>query len=130
MAIMVEKLPDEPIITVTFENPINYMAELPEAFDAILMLRDTITTSPRYFAIFDVSQVSPGFSEIVLTLGEAKRASKMRRHDLPLSLSIVGSGRLIEMAANAMEQVQYGAYQMPLFTSLDQALAAARAQYA
>jgi hypothetical protein len=130
MPILVEKLRDEPIITVTFEDPINYMAEVPEAFDAILIMRDAINGSPRYFIIFDVSRVQVGIDEIVLTLGEAKQASKMRRPDLPLSLSIVGSGGLIEMAANAMEQAQYGAYQMPLFTSLDQALAAARAQFA
>ncbi len=126
MSIHVEKLQNEPIITVTFEEPINYLAEVPEAFDAILMLRGTITGSTRHYVILDISQIKAGFSEIVLALGEEKRASMLGRHDLPLSLAVVGSGFLSEKAATAIERAQVEAYQIPLFASLDQALAAIR----
>jgi len=126
MSIHVEKLRNEPIITVTFEEPINYLAEVPEAFDAISMLRGTITNNIRHYVIFDISRIKAGFSEIVLALGEEKRASILGRADLPLSVAVVGSGRLSEMTAPTVEKAQVDAYQIPLFASLDQALAAIR----
>lgn len=126
MSIHVEKLRNEPIITVTFEEPINYLAEVPEAFDAILMLRDTITDGARPYVIFDISRIKAGFSEIVLALGEEKRASMMWQPDLPLSVAVVGSDGLNETAATTVEKGQVDAYQIPLFASLDQALAAIR----
>jgi hypothetical protein len=130
MPIEVVKLPDEPIITVTFSEPVDFAEEIGPAFKQILSLRDTIHGCSRYFAVFDASAIKVSFHDVILALGEARNASRKRRPDLQLSLALVGSGGLLEMAANAMGQKQYGGYKMALFTSLDEALAAIHAQLA
>jgi len=130
MPIHVEKLADEPIIMATYENPIDYYTEMATMFARILALRETITDSPKYYVIIDMTDIHPGFSEIVHSLGEASKASKQRRADLPISLHLVGTGSLFEMIANALGQRQYGGYTAPLHTTLTEALAAIRAEIA
>lgn len=127
MPIIVEKLPDEPIIVVTCQEPMNYVQEAPAAFDQVLALRDTIYGCSEYFVVFDASAVRMSFGDMVTMMGEVKRASQQRRSDLAVIPSLVGSGGLVELAANAVQQTQYGAYKVPLFTSTDQALASIRA---
>ncbi len=127
MPIIVEKLPDEPIIVVICQEPMNYVREAPKAFDQILALRDTIYDSPEYYIVFDASAVKMGFGDMVTMMGEVKRVSQQPRSDLLVVPSLVGSGSLVEMAVNAVQQTQYGSYKkVPLFTSVEQALESIR----
>jgi hypothetical protein len=127
MPITVEKLQDEPIILVICQEPINYLQEAPAAFDQILALRDSIHGSSKYYIVFDASMIKIDFSSLVFLMGELNRASEKRRADLPLSVSLVGSGGLIELAAAILQHQQYGDHRPPLFNSVDQALASVRA---
>jgi hypothetical protein len=122
VTITVNKQPDGPIILATFEEPVDWHTEVPDMFAQIFALRDTFEGCPKYYVIIDVSAVKVGFGEMVSALGEVRAASKKRRPDMPIQLSMVGSGSLIEFAAKAMQQSQYGEYHSPLYTSVEKAL--------
>ena len=130
MTITVEKLPGEPIVIATYQEPIDWQKEIPEMFEQILVLRDTFEGCPKYYAILDLRAIKIGFSEMVLTMGEARKAGKKRRPDMPVSPSLIGSGPIIRLASKAMEQQQYGEYRVALYTSLDKALDMIRAEIA
>ncbi|MCJ7432003.1 MAG: hypothetical protein MUO77_00805 [Anaerolineales bacterium] len=122
MPITVEKLSGEPIIVATFTEPMNYIAEVPSMFSRILELRDTIEDSLKYWVIIEMSGIKPDFDDVMFSLGEARKASKQRRSDMPISLHMVGTGGLFKMIASAMSQHQYGEYTTPLHLSLSEAL--------
>lgn len=122
MTVTVEKLTEEPIIVATFANPMNYYVDVPEMFSKILELRETITGSPKYYIIIDMSAIKANFNEIVFSLGEARKASARRIPTMPASLHLVGAGDIFKMVADALGQGQYGGYKAPLYTSVDRAL--------
>lgn len=128
MPVTVTRVPDTPIITAVLEPPFNVRDEAPEMFQAFINIRDTIEGYDRYFVVIDASQITFGFSEIVGFLGESRAARQQRRDDMPVSVAIVGTGALVEMATNALSQQQYGGYKVRLFTSLDDALDAIHAE--
>ena len=129
MTINVEALPGEPIIIATFEEPMDYHQDAPWMFQRFIELRDTdLEGYSRYYTIIDTNGVKAGFSDIVATLGESKAAREKRRADRPVTLALVGSGALMDLASKAMGQSQYGGYGMRLYTSLDAALDAIRAE--
>ncbi|MBN1313496.1 MAG: hypothetical protein JXB30_18965 [Anaerolineae bacterium] len=130
MTIIVEKLPDGPVILASYQEPMNWEKETPDMFEQIFAIRDTFEGYPKYYTIIDVSAVKVGFGEMVLALGEVRKASKRRRPDMPIRISLVGSGNLVELASKAMEQHQYGEYRVPLYTSLDKTLDDIRADIA
>lgn len=130
MTVTVNRPTDEPIILITCQKPMDWTQEFHAALEEMVRLRDSLEGCSKYYAIVDVSAVTMGFSEVVLALGEAHEASKKHREDMPVSLSLVGSGGLMELASKAMGQQQYGKYHMPLYTSLDKALEIARADIA
>ena len=99
MTITVERLPGEPIIVATFTEPMNIQDEAPRMFQRFIELRDTeLESYPRSFTIIDANESKLGFSDIVFVLGESRAAREQRREDRPVSLSLVGSGWLIELA--------------------------------
>jgi microcompartment protein CcmK/EutM len=129
MTITVEQLPGEPILIATFIEPMDYHQDAPWMFQRFVEMRDTdLEGYSRYYTIIDTNGVKAGFSDIVFTLGESRAARQHRREDRPVSLALVGSGGLMELASKAMGQSQYGGYSMRLFTSLDAALEATRAE--
>ena len=128
MTIIVEKLPDEPIIVATMSEPMDFYNEMPQMFARILELRDTIQGSPKYYCIIVMTGIQVDFGEIVFSLNEVRKTSAKRRPDLPISLHLVGAGDLFEMVANALSQRQYGGYAAPLHFTAEEALAAVRAQ--
>ncbi|NDJ52544.1 MAG: hypothetical protein GYB68_05575 [Chloroflexi bacterium] len=122
MPIQVERIANSPIIIATLPAPIDAWQEAPEMFEAIILLRDSIVGFDRYFVIVDASQATLRFSDLVAMLGESRIARQQRREDFPVSLAVVGSGKLVEMGAQATNQPQYGNYGMRLFTSLESAI--------
>lgn len=130
MTVTVNKQPDGPIILATFQEPMDWHTEVPAMFAQIFAIRDTFEDCPKYYAIIDVSAVKIGFGEMVSALGEVRAASQKRRPDMPIQLSMVGSGSLIEFAAKAMKQQQYGEYHSPLYSSCEKALEAIYADIA
>ena len=129
MPINVECLPDEPIIIASFVEPIDYREESPWMFQRFVEIRDTdLEGYSRYYTIIDTNGVKVGFSDMVFIMGESRIARQQRREDRPVTLVLVGSGGLMELASKAAGQRQYGSYSMRLFTSLEDALESIRAE--
>ena len=128
MTITVERLPNEPIILATFSEPMTYNPEVPEMFERILELRETIVGSPRYYVLIDLSQVKPGFNDIMFALSEVRKASAQRRADMPISLHLAGEGDLFNLFSKFMSQTQYGSYVAPIHSNVSAALENIRAQ--
>lgn len=127
MTIPVQRLPNEPILIVTFEADSQIRGAIPEMLQQIIRLRDGITESiSRYFVIIDLTQYDFTFSDLVYTMGELKGIGSLRRADRPAFMMLVGVGGIVEMGVKALTQSQYGGYQSRLFATLDDALGAAR----
>jgi hypothetical protein len=122
MTIVVDKYQDEPIIFATMTEPMNFYQEIPNMFARILELRDSIQGFPNYYTIVDMTGIKADFSEIVFSLGEARKASQKRRPEFPNEVHLVGSGDLFEMVAKALSQFQYGGYTAPLHSNTEEAL--------
>jgi hypothetical protein len=133
MTIHVSRLPDEAIIVATFEPPLNLHEEIPWMFQKFLELRDTIENSRIYYVVIDTATsrgAKYNFGEVVFILGEARTASRQKRPDMEARLMLVGGGVLIDMAAKAMAQLQYGSYAMRMYATVEDALSTARAELA
>ncbi len=133
MTIQVSQLPDEAIITAIFEPPMNLHEEIPWMFQRFIELRDTLENSSVYYVVLDTA-TSRGtrysFGDVVFILGEARIASRQKRPDMEARLMLVGGGMLLDMAAKAMAQLQYGSYAMRLYATVEEALSTARAEIA
>ena len=127
MTVVVEQYQDQPIIIATISEPVDYRQDIPDMFTCILELRDTLKSYSKYYTIVDVTGIKPNFSELLFSLGEARKASQKRRPEFPNEIHMVGSGELFEMAANALSQIQYGGYTAPLHANVEEALNAIRA---
>ena len=127
MTVVVEQYQDHPIIIATISEPVDYRQDIPDMFTRILELRDTLKSYSKYYTIVDVTGIKPNFSELLFSLGEARKASQKRRPEFPNEIHMVGSGELFEMAANALSQIQYGGYTAPLHANVEEALNAIRA---
>lgn len=125
----VQRLPGEPIVIACFLDPFDATKEPSEVFRQIFDLRDGIEDD-HYYTVIDVTSVKGDFSSMVLTLGEAAKVLRQRTSDKQVKLAIVGSGTLVELAAKAMEQDQYGSRKVSLFTSMEDALVTIRADLA
>ena len=131
MTLHIEKLPDAPIIVATLSDPMDFYQEIPQMFARILELRDTLQpVPPKYYPVIVMTGIKAGFTEIVFSLGEARKTSQKRRPDTAASVHLVGAGDLFEMVANALGQRQYGGYAAPLHSSKEEALSAIRAELA
>ena len=75
--------------------------------------------------IIDIAAAETSFADIFGIL-RARRAV-IEEHPAPFQvmLMLVGTGSLAKLYVNAANQKQFGALQVPLFTTLDDAIAAA-----
>jgi hypothetical protein len=128
MTITVEKYPNDPIIVATMKEPMDFYQQIPDMFARILELRDNLQGYKKYYVIINMTGIKADFSEIVFSLGEARKTSQKRRPDMAISLHLVGAGDLFEMVANALSQIQYGGYTAPLHASSEEALKAIRSE--
>ena len=130
MPITVEPIPNEAILLATFTEPFSPNPHIREMFLAVAELRDELPGS-AFCILVDVRAVKTGFGDMVMTLGEVRQAIKTApESDRDVVLAMIGSGGLIELAANAMKQAQYGNWTMPLFSSLEDAIAYAKSRVA
>lgn len=126
MTVQTHRIADEPIIIATLTNPYDAPEDIPQMFDGIATLREEIENA-NYCVIVDARQLTVNFPQIVRTIAEIRQAVRK----LPWSakkahLAMVGSGGLLQMAADAITQAPYGDWKMPRFPQLEQALDYAR----
>jgi len=130
MAFTVEKLPDEPIIIITFRNPSNPTEDYGPLLDQVAKLCEGLE-GPIY-RITDLRQVNFSFSDMVVSIAEEFKSGRPgSAADPRIKAVLAASGELVKLAAESVKQEQYGAQSdTPIFTSLDEAIAYARAELA
>lgn len=120
------KLPDEPIIIVTLEDP--FTVE-----DA----KNTAQETPQYrsedyvsFMISDASNITLPFSEMMMIMAEVAGEGAGKINDPQMRVVSVGNDEMVKFAAEAYKQDQYGAADVQMFEAVDDALQYVREQLA
>jgi hypothetical protein len=122
------KLPDEPIVIVTVRLPIH------EFLDDLALLNQQVadilaTTQGPVYRISDTNLLSEGgFSDLMLALGEQRAHPLGSVMDPRVKPILVGTGPMLPIVVRKV--AQHTGVTMPLFATLDEALAYARAQIA
>ncbi len=127
MPVNVETLSPEPIVRATFYPPFDLQADIPVLLADVKQCRERL--AQPCVVILDVTAVQVDFTEIVFALADAARQIREMRAAhavLPAQYVFVGSGEIVEIAAQAMGQDQYGGIGGQMCASMDEALAYAR----
>lgn len=128
MAHTVEKLPNEPIVIVTYQEPFSIKDEIPAIKEDLENLAGQI--EGHMFDIHEATNLKLDFSKIVQALGTAFSRTKKPAHLDRLTTIGVGSGPLFSLAEMASKQDQYGNYNIKILPTLEEALSFARSQTA
>jgi hypothetical protein len=123
MTMKVERLLHEPIIVVTWFEPTDVQKETPGKFTKIDAL---IGPDEKVYVIDDLSKVKLDFSTLVAGMSAQRTKAPGSPSDPRIKTTLIGSGFFVELISKGAKQFQYGSLDIPLFTSLDEALAHAR----
>lgn len=128
MTIEVTRLPGEPILIYTYPERIRSEQEVRDALE--IGGSHEMEMDGDIYIIHDASRLKLDFSEMLTTLAVLTREMP-NPQDMPrIRLYAVGSDQMVQMAAKASAQDQYGGLNVAMFDSLDAALADIRARIA
>lgn len=128
MPYKIEKLPNEPVLVFTLWGAFDILNDQESISQRVVELISGIEGS--YYIIDDYSGLANvNFGDMVAVMAEQTKSN------LPGSVMdprakhvLVGSNDMIEFAAKSFDQDQYGAANLTIFGSLDEALAHIRSQ--
>jgi hypothetical protein len=123
MSFEVQQLKDKPIVVITCHNPFDFTEDIAAAnrqVAALLENRETITR------IIDFTEIEMTFADLVESLATKTRAVPGSLRDTRVQTVFVGTHELVVMKAQSLRQEQYGGLNVPLFESLDEAIAHCR----
>jgi hypothetical protein len=122
MAIIVDKLPDEPIIIATLVDPVE-LADSQRGTEFTTQVLGEID-GPVY-VINDFRHAHIDFSFMVQGLVEALQKTRNKSgsiHDPRIRMVAVTDSGMFKIAVQAAQHVQYGGFDIPLFATLEDAL--------
>lgn len=121
MPIINKRLPGETnIILSKLVEPFNVRKDT-EA--SMLELQQFLAeTSGKLYVIVDCTEFSPDFRDIVIGMAQTSRRDSPVRNSRMETL-VVASNKLLEAMVNWFRQQQYGNLDMPLYKSIDDAVA-------
>jgi hypothetical protein len=125
MPVTVDKLSDEPIVVVKMMNPIDIKHDVPAMSQQI---QDVLArqTEPIWYIGY-VQDLKLSFGDFVQALAMSTRGEMaFMRHPNIKEIYAIAEGSLVQMAARALTQAQYGGLRVTLCSSLDEALRKAR----
>jgi hypothetical protein len=129
MPVSVEKFNDEPILIVTMANPIDIKADIPRMAKDIQQVLDA-QTEPVWY-IGHVHDLSLSFGDFVQALSLSTRGEMaFMRHPMIREFLVIAEGALVQMAAKALSQGQYGGLTVKMCTDREDAISMARAEIA
>ncbi|MBC7813997.1 MAG: hypothetical protein H7175_22780 [Burkholderiales bacterium] len=122
MSIIVEKLPDEPIIVVTYAGELN-LEIVSAAFRQSAEIMDRLDGT--VYRISDIRQGTSEFSDTMDIIHRIRHSRNVSGSTLDprLKAVFVGSHVLAEMYADILKQSEYGGKEIPFFNEMDDALA-------
>lgn len=122
----IEQIGEDPIFVVSF-NPEAKGLECTR--DMAALLRENLDRlNNKLYVVIDIRNFPLDFFTLLTMLAES-RSEENKYFDGKLARWIVGSGKMVEMAANATSQSQYGGHGMHIATSIEEALAAAQREF-
>jgi hypothetical protein len=134
MPIEIYRFPGEAIVSATAKAPLDPEHDVPAMFAEFIPLRLTIPGKIALIIDFGSTLDSPdAFSNMVMALSEASRgirAGKQAGVSGPPITIFVGSGPVAAIASQAVGQDQYGGVRAELRSTMEEALALARARLA
>jgi hypothetical protein len=125
MAYTVNRLPNEPIIMITFIAPVDPAVDMGNSNAEVNNLAKQI--SGTVVTITDSRSYTPSFDHLIIALDEMRRSITS---DPDFIRIIVGSDEMLGFAVKAAKQRQYGEHELPLFGKVEDALAYARSELA
>jgi hypothetical protein len=123
MTLVVERLPNEPIIVVTWENPTDVGNESPQKFMQVDAL---IEEDEKVYVIDNMTKLKIDFGTLVSGMAAQRVKAPGSPADPRTNTILVGSGTIWQIASKGARQFQYGSFDIPLFPSLEEALSYAR----
>ncbi len=124
MSIEITLLADLPVICVVFHEALTL-----EGVQYVFQKSTELTQgmpAPIY-RISDIRKAQTSFAEMLKILQAARGGRAGSPTDPRIRQLFVGSNQWINMARNVMEQPQFGGVQIPIFASMDDAIAYVRA---
>lgn len=124
MPIAVEQNVDEHILIVRYLMPVDPDLDLQTAGSAILAFAQQVQGKP-FYAINDAREFPITFDILVQALSTLRQTFG----GIPVRFVIIGSGKFVELAAQAITQKQYGSFDMAkVFATEEEALAYCRSE--
>jgi fructose-specific component phosphotransferase system IIB-like protein len=129
MAIKLERLPGESIFVAEIATPVN-SEDVPSMFQQMIPMRLAIRGKLVLILDFTKALDHPeSFGLMSLAMAQASRGIRVSRDvgvDGPPITIYVGTGPIVAIASEAMEQDQYGGVRGQLCASRDEAITLAR----
>ena len=124
MSFTVEKHPDLPAVIITMYEDFDFAAELDAFGQKVQALLDTLD-EPVY-SISDSTRMRNTFGEMVSSLAAVTRGNfvSLLKHPMVVGMMVVDNRDLTRLAVNALGQAQYGGFNLSVYASVDEALAA------
>jgi hypothetical protein len=124
MPVAVEQNLDEHILFLRYQMPVDPALDLQTAGAAIIAFSQQIQGKP-FYTINDAREFPITFDILV----EALSTLRQSFGSIPVRFVIIGSGKFVELAAQAITQRQYGGFEMAkVFATEEEALAYCRAE--
>ena len=126
MSFTIVKYPNEPIIVQTFNEDYDYETEMPVSNPAIYSALDSVSEENVY--LIDVFNFDVMLDDIIRGASTVARGEKSLWHHPKLKqVILVTRDETLRMAAAGMSAKTFGALQIPVFETLEEALVYARA---
>ena len=124
MTVTIERVPGEPIIMCTINEPFSLRNDLPCLGNQVDGLMNAI---PDYhvYRIYDFRGLKFSLYDVVSSMLEEAANNPANARIVNI---LVGKGTMIELASRAYQNELYGAHEPPVFGSMEQALKFARNQ--
>jgi hypothetical protein len=113
----IQRLSNEPIILVTYEEPFDYALGFEEIKKAVASTAEGI--EGQVYDIHDVRQLRLNFSKVVTALANALLNPILKGRTTTIG---VGTGMLFDLATKAAGQKQYGTLNVLIFPTVEEAV--------
>lgn len=120
MSVSVEKLPNQPIIIAMLEGQVT-VPMMTAMFQQSANLMAGME-GPVYRITNVQASVNTTFGDILHVVKEASKGVPGSTTDPRVKPVFVGSHAMVKLAANMLEQGQFGSVHLPIFKSMDDAL--------
>jgi hypothetical protein len=121
---IIDKLPNEPIIIATYTKDQPPAEAINEVIQYTAQLLDEV--EGVIYCIEDLTEADITFGNAVQAMAAVTKKLPGSARDPRVKMLLVGAGSLLDFSAKAFRQMQYGELQIPLYSSIEEALADAR----